>query len=941
MFIQFVIILLFTVIWGFQWSELPAEQFQLAVFCVLLGILVFAWRMSNSKPLSARILEQNRQWLCWGLNSVSAFIIGLIMVFSQAFFINLIPDNYYDRAVLVSGKLVEPVKHQKSGSRHKLQFTVKTDAIKAISDKPVNQNARLNYQFIQPKLQLNWYLSDKQLSVLQSLPKLGESWQFVAKLKQNHGAMNLGALDYEAWLLQQGISAKGYISGVQYNKNGLALASAKKLGSQSIFAADSWRYRISELISKSAENPSLAAIYQALLVGNKSLISDEQWQVFRQTGTTHLMAISGLHMGIMAMLGYLLFRGLWWVYLYRFESLNRPVLAASGALLLASLYLLVSGASIPTQRAWLMVMALLIFVFFRRHFNPWRALALAALMIVIWHPMSLLTVGFWLSFVAVAIIFISLQVFKQAGYFKKLIAVQWFLTWGLAPLVVFYFGQLPLLSWLANLLVVPVVSLLGLPLLLGTTLMSAVNEFMSSYLWQISDFIWQGIWLYLQQLQQWSLTHHLVLQYPQVSIGWLLMAMALFFGLLIMAETQAQTDVVVLDSGREDISATTEEQNTFVNAAQSRLKILARPLQRNSLLLLPVVMLLILIWPLVSQNQTIKAGMEAPFAKPMDAFSGEAEAAHFEMTIIDVGQGLSVVVATQRHLVVYDSGARWGTTDAANIAILPYLKFKQWPQIDKLIISHSDNDHAGGIPSLVNAIPVKQLVSGQVEKMPVSIMNNGHTPVWQACVAGQSWLLDGVRFEFISPTRAMLKTSLSDNDSSCVLKVSNSQSSALLMGDASVKVERRIMQHFDTDVEKLNADLLVAGHHGSKYSTSADWLDAVKPEHIVFSSGYKNRYQFPAKETLKRIQDYSEKRRQTQTDQYDIAHNQTGSNSSAKLGDKEPPHERQVKWWNTACSGALSFVFDEQIKLGYQARKKLMKWYHHRCNATQQGIFYQ
>lgn len=607
-----------------------------------------------------------------------------------------------------------------------------------------------------------------------------------------------------------------------------------------------------------------------MLIGDKSQIASEQWSLFQKTGTIHLMAISGLHMSIMALLGFWFFKALWWLGLYRLQVITLPTLAASGAVLFATLYLFISGGSIPTQRAWIMVVTILAFLLIRRSFQPWSALSMAAFLIIAWDSKAVLSTGFWLSFYAVILIFISLQIFKDKPKWQQLIAMQITLSIGLMPLIMWNFYEIPVYGLLANLVAVPFVTFIGLPALLIGTVVGFVSLPLGQKFFIAVDWRWQQLWDYLYWL----------INLPDIplptighSILWLLailLLMFVFYRVFTIFQKQRRLSPWAFQLG---------------------------------LLLFIVV---VFVYP-YNPNRAINT----------------QEGSKAWLTVLDVGQGQAIVIETQNHVVVYDAGAKWGNKiDAAQVALLPYLKSQGWQKIDLLVISHSDMDHAGGTESVVKSLTVKQAISGQPDKLNQQLQRSWTSDAnvkvksheikpFTACYAGQKWQFDGVTFEMLSPFKNKFKKTLSsDNDRSCVLKVSNQSAAFLLTGDLSNKGEKVLLKAYANQPQKLQADLLVAGHHGSKSSSSEPWLKAVNPSKVVFSSGYRNRYKFPNKEVISRIEAINAKQR--------------------------------VKWWNTACSGGVSFeLSDLGVDLRYETRKSQRKWYHHSCFQSQQGTYFQ
>lgn len=849
MFISFVISFVVAVFSFYQFASLPN------LWGLLGGLLIASWlgiswlqRTSsltlnpayNSTPVA--LLKAH------SINAAMGFIIGMSWVVLQTFFTVFMDEEWLNKPVQLTGTITDLVLVEQQSERVKIRFQMKVDKIQLVNNSSLASEASSNPQKMnnqskqteqawsvsKPKIQLSWYLSQSQFKHLKDVPTAGEVWKVVAKLKANHAAMNLGALDYETWLFQNGISASGYIlhkpkkSWVAerlYQNNGFDL-----------------RGRLAESLQTVFAGYELSGIYQALTYGNKKSITDAQWQVLQTTGTIHLMAISGLHMGIIAALGYWVFKGLWWLGLYRLQHFTLPMLGATGAWLFATLYLVLSGYAIPTQRAYLMVMVVLLFLVLRREFQPWSALAMAALAVVVWDVKSVLSLGFWLSFLAVGLIFAILQIskIKQASRWQQLLWIQLVLTLGLAPYLIWSFHILPSYSFISNLFAVPFVSLIGLPLLFLLSLVSMVSTELALWIMPWIDQIWLWFWLGLNFVS--------TLDYSSLTVG----------------QLSGWALVVIMIS-------------TFVI-------LLHRNLGIKLFAMLVLLSLLSFSWLEKKRPETKQAWLH----------------------LLDVGQGQALVIETLNHVLVYDTGAKWGDKmDGAKLAILPLLRSQKWSGIDLLMVSHSDIDHAGGLERLLDNLPVKKALSGQAGVLNAKLNVTKQNFFIQSCQAGQQWNWDGVKFEVLSPGLPEMDAKFkSDNDQSCVLKVTAGKQSLLIPGDLSAKAERLLIDSYG---HQLQSSILIAGHHGSRYSSSDEWLKTVNPQVVLFTAGYKNRYGFPAKQTLQRLDD-------------------------------------SVRWFNTACSGGMGFELGADDFNGlpdYQARKIQQKWYHHRCLESEKGHLFQ
>jgi competence protein ComEC len=236
---------------------------------------------------------------------------------------------------------------------------------------------------------------------------------------------------------------------------------------------------------------------------------------------------------------------------------------------------------------------------------------------------------------------------------------------------------------------------------------------------------------------------------------------------------------------------------------------------------------------------------------------------NFWVTILDVGQGLSVLVKTNQHTLLYDAGPRFGNQfDTGESVILPYLRHHGITAIDTMVISHGDNDHIGGAFAVMQDMPVHSILTSATHKFPA-----GNAKL---CLDGLHWQWDGVNFQVIYPRAESLKLG---NDSSCVLRVNNGKYSVLLTGDIEKFAEKELLTQSKS---KLNANLMTAPHHGSKTSSQKEFIRAVKPQYTIFATGYRNRYRFPH---LPIIRNYS---------------------------------ENQVLMLNTVDSGAIQFRLDQE-----------------------------
>ena len=634
-----------------------------------------------------------------------------------------------------------------------------------VVDIPVRRDKRIRFDFrvthpeagVPGKIRLNWYFPDP-------LIKAGQYWQLAVKLKKPHGRFNPAAFDYEGWLFRNRIAATGYVR----------QSPEPRLLGEDTFSIAYWRNKIAEYLQEHVENPRISGIFRALAVGDKSHISQQDWAVFRSTGTAHLVAISGLHIGLIAGLVYWLSLRFW--LFCRIRVLSPQRIAIVTALLIAVLYAALAGFSLPTQRALVMVTITFLAVFWQRHIKFSQLIALALLAVLIFDPLAVLSAGFWLSFLAV--IFIIYSASCRLGYasrWKAAIKIHCVTALGLAPVLMFYFQQFSLIAPVANIVAVPVVSLLIVPMLLFSVVVSFLFPGFANIILSLLEYVFHVLWRFLSFCHEFS---------------W----------------ASFSTAPVTLFS-----------------------------------VLLAVLGVFILLAPKGVPGRYLGGFFLLPalMTNPESLKSGE-----LRMTLLDVGQGLSVVVQTQNHVLLFDTGAKFSEdSDMGKSVVLPYLQFRQIAKIDQMIISHGDNDHAGGLGSIVSAMPVLGILTSEVhviERYPEKA---------RYCQEGQQWQWDGVDFKVLSP--ADVNFFEKENNNSCVLKITAGDNGFLLPGDIEYPAEAWLLQHHR---EEIQSNVLIAAHHGSKTSSGQDLLQAVKPTEILISSGYRNRFSFPHTEVLKRFQ---------------------------------------------------------------------------------------
>ncbi|MBD3670979.1 MAG: ComEC/Rec2 family competence protein, partial [Gammaproteobacteria bacterium] len=264
------------------------------------------------------------------------------------------------------------------------------------------------------RVRLNWYGAKRSFQA-------GERWLLTVRLKRPNGFMNPGGFDYESWLFQQGIGATGYVrAGDKRQFLGLSMDPMSRL--------HRLRQQLMTRIEEMARPGVGKGLLLALSIGERSQIQPQQWDVLRATGTNHLLAISGLHIGLVAVIAFWLGRWLWSLSVSTLMRMPAQLAGALVAACAALAYAALAGFSIPTQRALIMVLAVMLGWLLRHRVEPGDSLSLALLLVLLWDPIAVLAPGFWLSFAAVALIFLVLSKPHAPGLWQR---------WGRIPWAVF------------------------------------------------------------------------------------------------------------------------------------------------------------------------------------------------------------------------------------------------------------------------------------------------------------------------------------------------------------------------------------------------------------------------------------------------------------------------------------------------------------------------
>ena len=607
----------------------------------------------------------------------------------------------------------------------------------------------------------------------------GERWSFTVRLKRPRGLANPHGFDFEAWALERGIRATGYVRGKEPH-----IREAVRVEGWP-YTLHRWRGEIRERMSRHLAESRLRGVLVALAIGDQDAIAADDWRVFWRTGVGHLMSISGLHITMLAALAFAIAFAAWVrvpALALRIPARKAAVVAGIGA---ALAYSLMTGYAVPAQRTFVMLAAIAGCVLLDRHGSASRVLALAALAVLAVDPWAVLSAGFWLSFGAVAAIFyvMALRTGVQ-GRVARAVTEQLAVTAVMLPMLLALFQEVSVVSPLANAFAIPFVSLGVVPLTLA------------------------GAFLGVEPL--------------------LAAAHGLMLALMSPLERLAEWPFAMLES---HAPAPWTIAAGIVGCA----------------------------WLLAPRGFPLR-GLGLLWLVPMFAVAPPRPAAgEAWLDVLDVGNGLAVVVRTSRHALAYDTGPSWNAdSDSGGRIVVPFLRGEGVRDLDLLVISHADDDHAGGAASVAESRQPRWLLSSLAASDPLHEAVD-HTT---RCEAGQAWRWDGVDFRVLHPAASVYVESgkRKENDRSCVIQVSTPAAAMLLTGDVEARAEREMLSR---DASALRSDIVLVPHHGSKSSSSEPFIDAVSPRVALFSVGHRNRFRHPHDAVVARYAERGIERRRT------------------------------------------------------------------------------
>ncbi|GAB2905987.1 DNA internalization-related competence protein ComEC/Rec2 [Paralcaligenes ginsengisoli] len=767
-----------------------------AVQCLaaMPGYAIWAGVVLAAVLVSLPILKTSRPWqVLWPL---WAAVLGLVLAAARIEYrladeLSQGNENRVSRVVLRVASLVK----LNPDSRH---FEAEV-----ISSQPAGVPSRIFVSWVAPgKTGPYGRFGQEPADFPDLIP--GQIWRMALTLKKPHGARNPHAFDFEAYMFAQGLRATGSVRGTPQYLGDQAWASLS-------IVAQRARHYVREAMRPHLEGMRYGAVLLALAIGDQASVGAGDWQVFNRTGITHLVSISGSHITMIAALGGMAMLWIWRRLRFRgralAERMPAQIAAAIAALWVAWLYCLLAGWGVPARRTFLMLAVVAVAHVVRLPLNSSRLLCMVVFAVVMLDPWALFASGFWLSFGAVYVLMASsswagqrlraaamTRTRRMLSFLHSASRLQLAITVALMPFLALIFHQISIVSPLANTYAIPVISMVVTPL----SLLLAAAAFVPGLEWLAASLAWLGhASLDLMMGPTVWLAELGPASFDVAEAPWWLMALALC-GLLL----------AVMPYGF--------------------------PARRCAWLL------------------TLPALCWRPERPPQGSW---------DLFALDVGQSSAIVVQTARHALLFDTGLRTSAaSDEGARTVWPFMQSAGIKKLDVMVISHADIDHAGGVRSVLESVPVGQSYSsfdlsaylrreagllGKPQEMP-------RLPLaMSSCERGVAWSTDEVEFQFLWP----LKSSRPDpsarrNDQACVLLIRGRHHSLLLTSDIGHAQEASLL---DRGLGRV--DVVMAAHHGSRYSSSPGFVSRVQAGHVLAQAGLWNRYGHPSPEVQRRWQD--------------------------------------------------------------------------------------
>ncbi|ULN65196.1 DNA internalization-related competence protein ComEC/Rec2 [Vibrio gigantis] len=603
---------------------------------------------------------------------------------------------------------------------------------------------------------------------------LGDDVYLSASIKPVWGKLNEAGFDLEKYLFSASVVANAtYKADTKYR-----IHSSTNLRSR-------WFENSLERLSPLANQDLIIA----LSFGYRDLILPARWDLLKSSGLIHLMAISGLHIGIAFGIGYRIGK------IFRLISPSCLWLPTIFGLGLAYFYSWFAGFTLPTLRALVMCVVASYFLWRGQSISLLLYVALSLCVVLLIWPFSTLSSSFWLSFGSLgAVLYIALNCQPSSSTSKfidrasQLIKIQLMLTLLITPFSMLFFNGVSLVSVFYNLLLLPWVSMITIPLLFLAMFLSLILESMP------------------------STVNFAVLDNGFISQLWKLVDLSL--EPLVFSLPFSEQFWVQVDNHTIALSVFLILFFSFVSRYLKRV------------LSIMIIAVFVLWWEF-----------------------DEPQKEELTIDILDVGHGLSLLLEKNNQIVVYDLGNAWPGGSVVESLLVPTLNQRGVYELEGVIVSHFDSDHAGGYPALLESYDPKWIRASQNINQQTQSTTQTQSNI-QACIVGEVWNWQGLVFEVLWPPKQVKRAY---NPHSCVVKISdpNAEFSMLLTGDIELVSEWLLAR----EGEQLRSDVMLVPHHGSDSSSIKPFIEAVSPQLVIASLAKGNQWGMPSQSVVERYRE--------------------------------------------------------------------------------------
>lgn len=624
--------------------------------------------------------------------------------------------------------------------------------------------------FFHAKVRLSWY--QPNLPIQQ-----GDLIRLFIRLKPATGLANPDGFNYQTWLTSKNISALGYVKQSPSNQFVNQNASLRQK-------------LVNALMSHNLANGRWIA---ALSYGDRRHLSQEDWSLMQQTGTAHLFAISGMHLGLVFVLVLFLSKALLFLIAVfakaRIQNNIKPFLFLFSCAI-SAFYAFLAGFEVPVMRALITLILWTLLMVLSRYWRLVDVLLLLLCSFFVLFPFAILGISFWFSLLAVLAIALFVWRFSlalDAPWYDKLvhtIKLQFFLSIITLPMIALTFSSLPLLAFFANLFMIPIVTFVLVPLCLFAAIFSLLS--IETYaIYQLIDRLFELTFIVLQMFEGTSVS--------------------------VMGNDWQSSPII-----KQAIIFITHP----VIIGLILLMVLPPWYRKKSIVLIVLCLFVLQQFWLIERREIDQRA---------------------EIFVMDVGQGSALIVRDKKGTLLHDTGGSFAGFSMANAVLLPFFTASDVQSISYLLLSHLDNDHAGGADLIQSKLRVENVLSPQ--------KGCNRYDFHRRFRSGKGRLLS-FDAEVLWPLK---RVSGDENDHSCVIKLTRGNISILLTGDIEKASELALLKLY-AGTNKLKSTILIAPHHGSKTSSSLDFVNAVSAKHVVFSSGANNRWGFPVAEVVRRYE---------------------------------------------------------------------------------------